>query len=192
MNDFSNIANIPQLQNIQNLISMAQSNLDLMNQLTNEAYYGTTSSPSFSQAQQPYNNNNNDNNINSTTISPYNPSILTSAPNASVALPPLSSAINTNVTQQQPRSIEQVTNSISNITNTADALNQDIDDLDISLQALAQHLGFDPTKIAPPGEEKIDNDDEGELLDMDEFLNTYGKYELFMGAEIDHIDSYFT
>lgn len=137
--------------------------------MTNEAFYGISSFPSNPQAQQQYSNNND-------SISPYNNSpAISSAPATSIALPPMSSAMNTAVPQQQPRSIEQVSNSISNISNTADSLNQDIDDLGISLQALAQHLGFDPTKIAPAGEEKFDNNDEGDLLDMDEFLNTYGK-----------------
>jgi hypothetical protein len=84
--------------------------------------------------------------------------------------------------QQSGRSLNQLTNSISNIAGSADALNQDIDDLGISLQALAQHLGFDPTKANSPvndmnaDDQKLDDEVEGDLLDMDEFLNTYGMF----------------
>ncbi|KAI7897195.1 uncharacterized protein EV154DRAFT_489277 [Mucor mucedo] len=194
INDFSNIANIPQLQNLQSLITLAQSNPELLNQLTNEAFYGNSTGPFTDQSDQQYNNNNsymnNDNNsnngINTYTANNNNSnnndntnknnsfdssfnqyksaSVLTSSP----------SAINTIDNQQQAaRTINQVTNTISNITHTADALNQDIDDLGISLQALAHHLGFDPTKGTPADDDKID-EDEDDLLDMDEFLNTYG------------------
>lgn len=194
INDFSNIANIPQLQNLQSLITLAQSNPELLNQLTNEAFYGNSTGPFTDQSDQQYNNNNsymnNDNNsnngINTYTANNNNSnnndntnknnsfdssfnqyksaSVLTSSP----------SAINTIDNQHQAaRTINQVTNTISNITHTADALNQDIDDLGISLQALAHHLGFDPTKGTPADDDKID-EDEDDLLDMDEFLNTYG------------------
>jgi hypothetical protein len=37
-------------------------------------------------------------------------------------------------------------------------------------------LGFDPSKSSNT-DDKIE-DDEGELLDMDEFLNTYGKVDV--------------
>lgn len=79
---------------------------------------------------------------------------------------------------QSARSLSQVTNSISSIAGSADALNQDIDDLGISLQALAQHLGFDPSKMSSPTNdvdvEHPNVGTDGDLLDMDEFLNTYG------------------
>jgi hypothetical protein len=52
------------------------------------------------------------------------------------------------------------------LSSSADALNQDIDDLGFSIEQLAQHLGFDPAKS---------NKQEDDLIDMDEFLNTYGK-----------------
>ncbi len=168
INDFSNITNIPQLQNLQSLITLAQSNPDLLNILTNEAFYGNSSGATHSQPQSPSHSYN--------TILPA-PSTNTS----NIALPPLSAAVNSS-TSQPPRTINDVTKSISNISNTADALNQDIDDLGISLQALANHLGFDPSK-ASHTDDKIDDVDDGELLDMDEFLNTYGTKLLFLNFE---------
>lgn len=134
-NDFND--NIPHIQNLQNLIMLTQSNPELLNQLTNEAFYGSQPpAPSSSSA---------------------------AATPSSIALP------------DQSHTLQNVTNSISNIANSADALNQDIDDLGISLQTLAQHLGFDPTKVNSSEDNPIKLDDEGDLLDMDEFLNTYGK-----------------
>jgi hypothetical protein len=191
---------------------LAQSNPDLLNQLTNEAFYGNSAGPFASQHDQQYNtinninnNNNSNNNINKSNNDNTNPNsnsnaginnsdntnyiINNNSPNPSATScnqyqsfsfapsvsAPMSLAMDTTDHQQQAtRTINQVTNSISNITHTADALNQDIDDLGISLQALAHHLGFDPTKVTPADDEKID-ENEGDLLDMDEFLNTYGK-----------------
>lgn len=160
INDFSNITNIPQLQTLQTLITLAQSNPELLSQLTNEAFYGSGYSGPATHNYQ--------------TILPAPSS---TSDTSSIALPPLSAAtdskLTSTATQQQPRSIDQVTNSISNISHTADALNHDINELGISLQALADHLGFDPTKNVST-DDNLGADDEGELLDMDEFLNTYG------------------
>ncbi|KAI8067253.1 hypothetical protein BDF21DRAFT_426148 [Thamnidium elegans] len=212
INDFSNITNIPQLQNLQNLITLAQSNPDLLNQLTNEVFYGSSSDPFSSQTHHPqsqqqqqqqqkqqqqqqrnhqqqlqpqlslpqqltqplqpqpnqspatYTHNTTTNNNNSPNQN------YTHVPSNSIYIPPTSSALNTT---QAAQTIDQVTNSISNISHTADALNQDIDDLGISLQQLANHLGFDPSKNVSDTE-RIDDVADGELLDMDEFLNTYG------------------
>lgn len=149
--------NIPQLQNLQSLITLAQANPELFSHLTSDAFFGTQPSNAplldlmSAQQQQP------------TTTTP-----------SSIAL-----ASNNN---NNNRSLNQVTNTISNISNSADALNQDIDDLGISLQALAQHLGFDPTKVssneiqdAPKLDDPVNEED---LIDMDEFLNTYGKKTL--------------
>ncbi|KAI9263899.1 hypothetical protein EDC94DRAFT_517856 [Helicostylum pulchrum] len=122
---------------------IAQSNPDLLNQLTNEVNNNNLPNQTYSQ-------------VSSNSIS---------------IPPPTSSALNTT---QTARTIDQVTNRISNISHTADALNQDIDDLGISLQQLANHLGFDPSKNVSDTE-RIDDVVDGELLDMDEFLNTYGK-----------------
>ncbi|CAO3636730.1 unnamed protein product [Mucor hiemalis] len=159
ISDFSNITNIPQLQTLQTLITLAQSNPELLSQLTNEAFYGGGNPTPATHNYQ--------------TILPAPSTTDTS----SIALPPLSAATeskSTTAATQQPRSINQVTDSISNISNTADALNHDINELGISLQALADHLGFDPTKNGNT-DDKLGDEDEGELLDMDEFLNTYGK-----------------
>lgn len=125
---------------------------------------------SISKNTTDYNANTNYSNPSTSSYLQYQPTPLLSTP--------MSLSMDTSMHQQHAaRTINQVTNSISNITHTADALNQDIDDLGISLQALAHHLGFDPTKVTPADDEKID-DDESDLLDMDEFLNTYGKYLL--------------
>ncbi|KAI8644941.1 hypothetical protein BD408DRAFT_412406 [Parasitella parasitica] len=192
INDFSNITNIPQLQNLQSLISLAQSNPHLLSQLTSDAFYGIPAAPP-------------------TTTNPQHltsvPAIATTAsPSASsITSMDLTSSIPASATttttpgqlqqqhqhqqlqqqqQQQQhsiRSLNQVTNSLSSIAGSADALNQDIDELGLSLQALAHHLGFDPTRMnASPSQEidmdqqKLDDATEGDLLNMDEFLNTYG------------------
>lgn len=208
INDFSNIANIPQLQSLQSLITLAQSNPELLNQLTNEAFYGNPKGPSTEQNDQKHDSsnsnkinidksindnnnyttnsndnitNNNKNNHDNTNNNNNNTHPLDLSYNqykpCSVSTP-LSITMNTVDHQHQAaRTISQVTNSISNITHTADALNQDIDDLGISLQALAHHLGFDPTKGTAADEDKID-ENEDDLLDMDEFLNTYGNRAL--------------
>lgn len=165
INDFSNITNIPQLQTLQTLITLAQSNPELLSQLTNEAFYsGGHSGPAT-------------HNYHSILPAPS-----TTPDTSSIALPPLSAATDSKLTstgtQQQPRTINQVTDSISSISHTADALNHDINELGISLQALADHLGFDPTKSAST-DDSLGADDEGELLDMDEFLNTYGRELIF-------------
>jgi hypothetical protein len=72
----------------------------------------------------------------------------------------------TNNTIAPSSSIDNVTANITHLSSSADALNQDIDDLGFSIEQLAQHLGFDPAKS---------NKQEDDLIDMDEFLNTYGK-----------------
>jgi hypothetical protein len=72
----------------------------------------------------------------------------------------------TNNTIAPSSSIDNVTANITHLSSSADALNQDIDDLGFSIEQLAQHLGFDPEKS---------NKQEDDLIDMDEFLNTYGK-----------------
>ena len=150
INDYSQLANIPQLQNLQSLIILAQSNPELLTQLTNEAFYGNSAGPANNFNQPPMYN----------TILP--------APSTN----PPSTASTVPSTSIQSRSINQVTNSISNISHTADALNQDINDLGISLEALANHLGFDPSKATHPETEQLT--EEEDLLDMDEFLHTYG------------------
>ncbi|CAO3658166.1 unnamed protein product [Rhizopus microsporus] len=100
--DFSNM---PQLQNLQHLITLAQSNPDLLNQLTSESLYGA-------------------------------PSQLTNV----VASP----AASLDSTSSSAPSLNQVTNNIANVSDEANAINQDIEELGLSLQALAQYLGFDP------------------------------------------------
>jgi methyl-accepting chemotaxis protein len=100
--DFSNM---PQLQNLQHLITLAQSNPDLLNQLTSESLYGT-------------------------------PSQLTNV----VASP----AASLDSTSSSAPSLNQITNNIANVSDEANAINQDIEELGLSLQALAQYLGFDP------------------------------------------------
>jgi hypothetical protein len=145
-------ANIPHIQNLQNLIMLAQSSPDLLSQLTNDAFYG-------SPAQQ--------------TPVPTTTTTAATASSLSSSSPATPSSI---TLPNQSHSLENVTNSISSIASSADALNQDIDDLGISLQTLAQHLGFDPTKISNSEDDPIKIEDEGDLLDMDEFLNTYGKF----------------
>ncbi|KAI9470557.1 MAG: hypothetical protein EXX96DRAFT_622771 [Benjaminiella poitrasii] len=174
--DLSNIANIPQLQNLQSLISLAQANPDLLSQLTAETLFNNPSSSSASastalQPQQPQPTNHSVSNFPIT--SPNSP--------ATIALPNMTTSLNTIPDSNNTKSLAQVTNTISNIADSADALNQDIDDLGLSLQALAQHLGFDPSKIGtqslPETETPIkveEGFDEGDLIDMDEFLNTYG------------------
>lgn len=138
--------NIPHIQNLQNLILLTQSNPELLNQLTNDVFYN---SPTTQQQQQQ-------------ATSPISSSVTTPA-SSSTVLP------------DQSHSLHNITNSISNIANSADTLNQDIDDLGISLQTLAQHLGFDPTKMNNSVDDPVKIEDEGDLLDMDEFLNTFGK-----------------
>ncbi|KAI8077228.1 uncharacterized protein B0P05DRAFT_572099 [Gilbertella persicaria] len=164
MHDFSN-NNIPQIQNLQNLIALAQANPDLLSQLTNEAFYNNS-------------NNSNNNNINGIT----DQSSL-----ASLAIPNHNSNNNNNnaLAASPDQKLHQVTNSINNIADSTEALNQDIDDLGLSLQVLAQHLGFDPTKLTsnanslmfsdqqPQPQQEQPNEDD--LIDMDEFLNAYGK-----------------
>ncbi|KAI8985277.1 hypothetical protein BDB01DRAFT_721902 [Pilobolus umbonatus] len=60
--------------------------------------------------------------------------------------------------------------SLSKLSNNIASISEDIDNLDLSLQALAEHLGFDPSKLTQ-------NKEEQEILDMDEFLHTFGKLE---------------
>lgn len=56
---------------------------------------------------------------------------------------------------------------IDTLTRTADDINSDIDTLGSNIEALAQQLGFDPTKA---------NDDLLGYVDMDKFLQAYGKW----------------
>ncbi|KAI8332167.1 hypothetical protein EDC96DRAFT_526698 [Choanephora cucurbitarum] len=157
------LQNISQLHNLQNLIALAQANPELLSQFSNESLY-----------------HNNDSN-----------SAASQALLSALALPIDNHSPNTVSTLPDQR-LHQVTNSINHIADSTEALNQDIDDLGLSLQALAHHLGFDPTKLnannnsliysssqpQPPQQPQHMNslpDDEGELIDMDEFLNTYGK-----------------
>ncbi|CAO3588168.1 unnamed protein product [Absidia cylindrospora] len=63
-------------------------------------------------------------------------------------------------------SLPQISNDIQGLTRTADDINSDIDTLGSNIEALAQQLGFDPTKTT--------NDDILGYVDMDEFLQAYG------------------
>ncbi|KAI8096898.1 uncharacterized protein BX664DRAFT_257131 [Halteromyces radiatus] len=63
-------------------------------------------------------------------------------------------------------SLPQVSNNIESLAKTADDINSDIDTLGSNIEALAQQLGFDPTKS---------NDDLLGYVDMDKFLQAYGK-----------------
>lgn len=148
------------------MITLAQANPELFSQLTSDAFFGTSS-----QQITPL--------IDLTSHLSNTPS--------SIAL---SSASN-NTDTSSPRSLNQVTNTISSISSSADALNQDIEDLGISLQALAQHLGFDPTKVTSNDIQEAHNNisidehvNEDDLLDMDEFLNTYGKHQFNMNVVV--------
>ncbi|EIE87401.1 hypothetical protein RO3G_12112 [Rhizopus delemar RA 99-880] len=111
---------------------------------------------------------------NKSKIAQANPDLLSQLTNESSygTPPPLSNSLMPSVTSLNvtPPSLNQITNNIANVSDQADALNQDIDDLGLSLQALAQHLGFDSGKDQNGSDSSIAND----LLDMDEFLNTYG------------------
>lgn len=129
MSSLVDFSNIPQLQNLQSLISLAQANPDLLSQLTTDSLYGGGPSQ-----------------LSNALMSHASSIKATSSP-----------------------SLNPIHSNIANVTNQADALNQDIDDLGISLQALAQHLGFDSTKESTD-QQNVEDD----LLDMDEFLNTYG------------------
>ncbi|KAI8979069.1 hypothetical protein BDF20DRAFT_478380 [Mycotypha africana] len=141
--------------------------------------------------------------INSNLSTPT--STITSVPNASndntintntsnsqqIVLPPISAATihpatSTSTTNDQlihygapaTPSLNQVTNNLSSIASSAESINQDIDELGLSLQALAEHLGFDPSKLITEGDSvatnSIANADTGDLIDMDDFLNAYG------------------
>ncbi|KAI7899739.1 uncharacterized protein BX663DRAFT_488969 [Cokeromyces recurvatus] len=173
--DFSSISNVPHLQNLQSLVSLAQTNPDLLNQLTNETLFNNNSSASFLTALQPQQSQSNHHHP-----VPNFPVASTNLP-TTVTFPNMATPLNTTSNTNNTKSLTQVTNTISNIASSADALNQDIDELGLSLQALAQHLGFDPTKISTQslsettGQTKIEDGlHESDLINMDEFLNTYG------------------
>ncbi|ORZ21448.1 hypothetical protein BCR42DRAFT_448288 [Absidia repens] len=63
-------------------------------------------------------------------------------------------------------SLPQISSDIQGLTRTADDINSDIDTLGSNIEALAQQLGFDPTKTT--------NDDILGYVDMDKFLQAYG------------------
>ncbi|CEP13062.1 hypothetical protein [Parasitella parasitica] len=188
INDFSNITNIPQLQNLQSLISLAQSNPHLLSQLTSDAFYGMPPSPPTTTNPQhltsvPAIATDTSPSSSTAASSVASMNLTSSSPASSAITTPSQLQLQQQLQQQQStRSLNQVTNSLSSIAGSADALNQDIDDLGLSLQALAQHLGFDPAKMNAPmssqdmdiDHQKLDDAAEGELLDMDEFLNTFG------------------
>ncbi|KAG0170332.1 stress-responsive transcription factor hsf1 [Apophysomyces sp. BC1015] len=142
----SSLVNLQQLQGLQSLISLAQANPALLSQLTADTLH------------------NNAPPIMDFDTKSSNPPTLNSL---DAAAPVIYTNNNAPPNLDFPviPTLPQVTNNITSLTKAADVISQDIDDLGTNIEALAQHLGFDPTKY--PG-----NDDD--YVDMDEFLNTYG------------------
>ncbi|KAF7721890.1 stress-responsive transcription factor hsf1 [Apophysomyces ossiformis] len=143
---FSSTVNLQQLQGLQSLINLAQANPNLLNQMSADTLLNS------SPAAIDYIHNNQ---ANPPTFSAADatPVIYTNnnlPPNPELPVAP---------------SLLQVTDNITSLTKAADLISQDIDDLGTNIEALAQHLGFDPTKY--PG-------NEDDYVNMDEFLNTYG------------------
>ncbi|KAG2225348.1 hypothetical protein INT45_005592 [Circinella minor] len=180
--DLSSIFNAQQLQGLHNLITLAQANPSILNQLANESFYNSNIPPAVDYANTGVNNNINGaqprqqepihtNNISAATT--------TSASTASPT-PSTSSNINTTFQHIQPQlpaiapapaptlptaaSLPQINDNIANASKSADAINQDIEALGASLGMLANHLGFDPNKYS--------GSDGNNFINIDDFLNT--------------------
>ncbi|KAF7727864.1 stress-responsive transcription factor hsf1 [Apophysomyces ossiformis] len=159
--DISSLINMQQLQS---LISFAQTNPNFLNQLTNDTIYGTGLQPMADNYRH---------NIASTSRA-QNPSIpfdipslplstpasaSNSAPNLSI-LPQQQQLQREQQQQQQPLQLQEHSNLIAHhFDNTLNSMA----DIDHSIEILANHLGFDGSKYG------ADND----CVNMDEFLNAY-------------------
>ncbi|KAG0170800.1 stress-responsive transcription factor hsf1 [Apophysomyces sp. BC1034] len=147
--DLSSLVNMQQLQN---LINLAQTNPNFLNQLTNDAFYGT----GLQSATDNYRNS-----VASTSKMP-DPSPPLGVPSLPLPSPVLTSGIMPSLPPlpQQLQLQEQQDPTTHHLDNTANS----VDDIDRSIEVLASHLGFDPTKYNA----------EDDYVNMDEFLNTYG------------------
>lgn len=148
--DFSTLTQAQQMQGLQQLLSLAQNNPSLLSQLTgNDAYSAANA-----------------------TIAP----MTTTTTSASTAMVPgldpgLLGGLDTNTSSKDTHltttpSLVDTTKSIDSAMKTADSISQDIDQLGVDIEALAQQLGFDPSKH---------DNDELDYVDLDAFLNNYGK-----------------
>ncbi|KAI8384824.1 uncharacterized protein BYT42DRAFT_612494 [Radiomyces spectabilis] len=146
--DLSSLFTPQQLQNFQSFINLAQANPDLLNQLTNYTYNDP---------------------ISSTTLPPVEASsdFSSLADPLSALAPPASSSSTDNaaVAPFNTGLLRKSTEDIASLSQTADAINENIDQLGTDIEALVRQLGFDPTKHG-------NTDDH--YLDMDDFLDTYG------------------
>ncbi|KAI9252361.1 hypothetical protein BDA99DRAFT_574895 [Phascolomyces articulosus] len=181
--DLSTIFNAQQLQGLHNLITLAQANPSILNQLANESFYnpippavdytsttGISSANGGIQPKQEQGTINNTNNISTTRVP-----TTTTTPNSTLS-PSTSSVTTAPSTFQQPQTslaaiapapasatLPQISNSIASATKSADAINQDIEALGASLGMLANQLGFDPNKYSSDG---------NNFINIDDFLNT--------------------
>lgn len=145
--DFSN-ATPQQLQGLQNLINLSQNNPAMLNQFNGDL---STIDPSSSLVD------------NGTVMPGLDWSAISS-----------NQPTDTANSLSGPTSLPQVTNRIEAVTKTADDISQDIDQLGVDIQALAQQLGLNPS---------ADGSSDGfDFVDMDAFLNTYGMMRVYAKA----------
>jgi hypothetical protein len=165
------------------LISLAQSHPALLSQLTTDVVN------TYHQGNLPTTTTTTNNNISTATpaTKSSNPAFdpATLHDNNVIATIPPSNPSQTDTTssnmadgshQQQANgaptkpSLPQISNNIRQIACTADDINTGIDMLGSNIEALAHQLGFDPTKS---------DDDLLGYVDMDKFMQEYGKRSFF-------------
>ncbi|KAI8338077.1 hypothetical protein BC941DRAFT_494379 [Chlamydoabsidia padenii] len=162
--DLSQVMNTQQIQGLQGLIGLAQSHPALLSQLTTDVLntYQQGNSTNdlaagnlvFDPNSTPNNNNNNNAIVTIPSTTQHDPSLIQ----------PLTSNNNSIEAPTKP-SLPQISNKIQTLARSADDITSDIDILGSNIQALAQQLGFDPTKS---------DDDLLGYVDMDKFLQAYG------------------
>ncbi|KAL0077493.1 hypothetical protein J3Q64DRAFT_1295437 [Phycomyces blakesleeanus] len=174
--DIAALLNVQQLQGLQSLFSLAQTNPSLFSQLTNDAFYsaGLPQNVDYS-------------NMSGSGLNTIDHSKLyhhpAQSPSSSSSSPEISqspaSTTSTKIHNITPSNTPHISTSIPDIMpllqghmgpnhlgEATHLINRDTDALGNSLDALTQHLGFDPNKFSP-------KDDALNYVNMDEFLNNY-------------------
>lgn len=171
--DLTQVMNTQQIQGLQSLISLAQSHPALLSQLTSDVVntYHQGNLPTATTT----NNNTSTTPASKSSNQAFDPATLHDN-NVIATIPPsqTNNTFNSDESHQQQSngapptkpSLPQISNSIRQIACTADDINSGIDMLGSNIEALAQQLGFDPTKS---------DDDLLGYVDMDKFMQEYGK-----------------
>ncbi|KAI9033637.1 hypothetical protein CLU79DRAFT_830012 [Phycomyces nitens] len=165
--DIAALLNVQQLQGLQSLFSLAQTNPSLFSQLTNDAFY------SAGLPQNVDYSNMSGSGLNTTEHSkPYH---TVHSPSSDLSQSPASTPSTYNNTPSNtpliPTSVPDIMPLLQNMEpnhlgEATHSINRDTDTLGNSIDALTQHLGFDPNKFSP-------KDDGLRYVNMDEFLNSY-------------------